>query len=90
PLQIKKALEKEFSDREIYLSEVHKATAKFYCKKRKIFQTMLHPFGCALMDDGSADSYRWVLRQTKLAIGGCVPSIVITDADMALELAIFE
>ncbi|CAG8681030.1 18313_t:CDS:2, partial [Gigaspora rosea] len=27
PLQIKKALEKEFPDREIYLSEVHKATA---------------------------------------------------------------
>ncbi|CAG8601082.1 14821_t:CDS:2 [Gigaspora rosea] len=33
PLQIKKALEKEFSNCEIYLSEVHKTTAKFYCEK---------------------------------------------------------
>ncbi|CAG8535964.1 146_t:CDS:2, partial [Gigaspora rosea] len=35
PLQIKKALEKEFPDCKIYLFKVHKATAKFYCEKRK-------------------------------------------------------
>ncbi|CAG8713835.1 23493_t:CDS:1, partial [Gigaspora rosea] len=35
PLQIKKALEKEFPNHKIYLSKVHKATAKFYCERRK-------------------------------------------------------
>ncbi|CAG8814061.1 6551_t:CDS:2, partial [Racocetra persica] len=46
--------------------------------------------GCALMNDESADLYRWVLYQTKQATGGYVPAIIMTDADLALDLAIFE
>ncbi|CAG8766201.1 211_t:CDS:2, partial [Racocetra persica] len=34
-LQIQRALRKEFSDHEVYLSEIHKATTKYYSRKRK-------------------------------------------------------
>ncbi|CAG8565572.1 7746_t:CDS:2 [Cetraspora pellucida] len=168
PLQIQKALQKEFPDHEIYLSEIYKVTAKFYCEKRKdisndavslyedlvkkknedprwyiaidwdrethILQRLfwMSPdqiilwmefgdivlndnttktnhydmalslflcidnhgssrlVGCALIDDKSADSYWWVLRQTKKATGSCVPDVIMTDADPALDLAISE
>ncbi|CAG8807811.1 17934_t:CDS:1 [Racocetra persica] len=33
PLQIQRALRKEFSDHKVYLSEIHKATAKYYSGK---------------------------------------------------------
>ncbi|CAG8565353.1 16124_t:CDS:2, partial [Gigaspora rosea] len=33
PLQIQRALQKEFPDHEFYLSEIHKATAKYYIKR---------------------------------------------------------
>ncbi|CAG8698076.1 10050_t:CDS:2 [Cetraspora pellucida] len=35
PLQIQRALQREFPDHKIYLSEIHKATAKYYSEKRK-------------------------------------------------------
>ncbi|CAG8849108.1 34363_t:CDS:1, partial [Racocetra persica] len=35
PLQIQRALRKEFPDHEVYLSEIHKAIAKYYSRKRK-------------------------------------------------------
>ena len=42
------------------------------------------------MNNESADSYQWVLRQTKQATGGYVPAVIMTDADPALDLAISE
>ncbi|CAG8575409.1 10635_t:CDS:2, partial [Cetraspora pellucida] len=42
PLQIKKALEQEFLDHEIYLSEVHKATAKFYSLFPEVDKALSH------------------------------------------------
>ncbi|CAG8642313.1 1650_t:CDS:2, partial [Racocetra fulgida] len=35
PLQIQKALQKEFSDHEIHLFEIYKVMAKFYSEKRR-------------------------------------------------------
>ncbi|CAG8500841.1 24190_t:CDS:10 [Cetraspora pellucida] len=106
--EIKKALEQEFPNHEIYLSKVHKAIAKFYCEKRKdisndaasLYKNLLRKkeedpccdiilnnniaktncydmvlslflcvdnhglswlVRCALMNNESADSYRWDL-----------------------------
>ncbi|CAG8766202.1 212_t:CDS:2, partial [Racocetra persica] len=42
------------------------------------------------MNDESADSYQWVLRQTKQTTRGYVPAVIMTDADLALDLAISE
>lgn len=168
PLQVQKALQKEFPDREIYLPEIHKVMAKFHHKKRtdisndaaSLYESLLKRkdndprwyiaidwdrethclrrlfwmspeqiilwmefgdiilndntaktnrydmalslflcidnhgssrlVGCALTDDESADAHRWILHQTKQATGNCVPAVIMTDADPALDLAIAE
>ncbi|CAG8835615.1 19107_t:CDS:2, partial [Racocetra persica] len=69
-----------FPDYEVYLSEIHKATAKYYSRKRKDM----------LNDAASLYKELWVLCQTKQATGDYVPAVIMTDADLALDLAIFE
>ncbi|CAG8798888.1 12641_t:CDS:2, partial [Dentiscutata erythropus] len=48
-----KTLKKEFPDCEIYLSEVHKATAKFYCEKQKD------------ISNDTTSLYKYLLRKKK-------------------------
>ncbi|CAG8791589.1 22222_t:CDS:2, partial [Racocetra persica] len=80
------ALRNEFTDHKVYLSEIHKATTKYYSGKRK---NMLND-AASLYEELSADSYQWVLHQTKQATGGYIPAVIMTDADPALDLAISE
>ncbi|CAG8762393.1 7852_t:CDS:2, partial [Dentiscutata erythropus] len=44
--------------------------------------------GCALINNELADSYQWVLHQTKQATRGYVLAVIMTVADPALNLAI--
>lgn len=47
-------------------------------------------FGCALLENQTADTFRWLLSTFLEAMGGKRPSIVITDQDIAMKKAIEE
>ncbi|KAJ3676892.1 hypothetical protein LUZ60_002616 [Juncus effusus] len=47
-------------------------------------------FGCALMQDETAESFKWVFETWLEAMGGHAPNAIITDQDLAMKIAIVE
>ena len=45
-------------------------------------------FGCGLLCDETAESFIWLFRNFKAAMGGLSPTSIITDQDAAIEVAI--
>ncbi|CAG8621845.1 5341_t:CDS:2, partial [Gigaspora rosea] len=65
PLQIQKALQKEFPDHEIYLSEIYKVTKKFYTKKRRDISND----AASLYEDllrRKDEDLRWVIKYLRM------------------------
>ncbi|CAG8558431.1 14525_t:CDS:2 [Cetraspora pellucida] len=42
----------------------------------------------AVVSDETVSTYKWILKQTKLATNGLQPTIIFTDADPAMQVAI--
>ncbi|CAG8672191.1 9877_t:CDS:2, partial [Gigaspora rosea] len=66
PLQIQRALQKEFPDREICLSEIHKITARFYCEKRKDMQHPSKNFTAGIQTTSRVESYNAQIKRLVL------------------------